>query len=904
MTDRLRDLRAEMLRHRDALRASEIRFRNIIERNADGILIVDEEGVVRFVNGAAEKLLNRRAKALLGAPFGFPVVAGETTELDIVRRDGNRVVAEMRVVVTEWEGSRAYLASLRDVTGRKLAEEALAWEAAVNAGIARLSHALLSPASIEEISTLVLQLALRLTESAFGYVGYIDPKTGYLVSPTLTSEIWEDCRVPDKSVVFETFGGLWGWVLENQRSLLTNDPANDPRSTGTPAGHLPIRRFLSAPALIGRELVGQVALANPDHNYREQDLALVERLAMLYALALQRRRSEEALRRSLEERLSVEEALRDRNRQMALLHLIGQTFSSTLDLDRVLFTVLAQVRQLLDVAACSLWLQDVDTGELVCRESTGPKSQLVRGWRMAPGEGIAGWVMLQGQSLVVPDVKADARHFPDVDELTGLDLRSMLCIPLRVKEEIIGVLQVADQAVDRFRTVDLTLLEPLATSAAIAIENARLFEAEQKRRREAEALRHASLVLGSTLDVTEVFDQLLAEVGEVIPYESANVLLLEGEMVRIAHQRGYERFDLAGTAQDISLSVRDIPNLRRMLETRLPHIIPDTEEDPNWVPMETSPWVRAWAGAPLVVRKEVIGFFSLNSQTKGAHESEQIDLLRAFAAHAAAALENANLYEQVQSYAADLERRVAERTRDLQEANVWLQELDRLKSQFVQDVSHELRTPVTNISLYLHLLEQRPEKEAHYKAVLREQTKRLENLVRDIVNLSRLDTDSDAPQFEPVDLNDLVGQVVAAQKMRVKDNSVALIFEPHATAPVVRADWKQLLQVVTNLVDNALKYTPKGHVRVSTHLPPENGRAFFEVEDTGLGIAPQDLPHVFRRFYRGQGVGSSNIPGTGLGLAIVEEIVQRHGGEIDVESRPGEGSIFRVWLPLAQPQES
>jgi signal transduction histidine kinase len=109
----------------------------------------------------------------------------------------------------------------------------------------------------------------------------------------MTRDIWDDCQVPGKDVVFEQFGGLWGWVLDNRESILTNAPDDDPRSSGTPEGHLPIRRFLSAPALIGDELVGQVALANAESDYTERDLALVERLASLYALALQRRRAEE-----------------------------------------------------------------------------------------------------------------------------------------------------------------------------------------------------------------------------------------------------------------------------------------------------------------------------------------------------------------------------------------------------------------------------------------------------------------------------------------------------------------------------------------------------------------------------------------------------------------------------------
>ena len=141
----------------------------------------------------------------------------------------------------------------------------------------------------------MLEHARRLTKSVFGYVGYIDPGTGYMVSPTLTREIWDKCNVKDKGIVFKKFNGLWGWVLNNRKPLMTNTPSDDPRSSGIPAGHLPIHRFLSAPALIGERLIGQITLANSERDYTDHDLQSITRLASLYAIALQRKRMEEKL---------------------------------------------------------------------------------------------------------------------------------------------------------------------------------------------------------------------------------------------------------------------------------------------------------------------------------------------------------------------------------------------------------------------------------------------------------------------------------------------------------------------------------------------------------------------------------------------------------------------------------
>jgi PAS domain S-box-containing protein len=180
---------------------------------------------------------------------------------------------------------------------RAHAEEALEWRSEADRVIANLSIALLESVPVDDLSHRVLEHARRLTDSAFGYVGYMDQETGSLICPTMTREVWEGCDVEDKSIVFEAFTGLWGWVLENRRSLLTNASQDDPRSSGIPKGHLPIRSFLSAPALIGDQLVGQIALANSERDYTKQDLALVERMAAIYALTLQRQRADQEIER-------------------------------------------------------------------------------------------------------------------------------------------------------------------------------------------------------------------------------------------------------------------------------------------------------------------------------------------------------------------------------------------------------------------------------------------------------------------------------------------------------------------------------------------------------------------------------------------------------------------------------
>jgi signal transduction histidine kinase len=183
----------------------------------------------------------------------------------------------------------------REIKERKRIEEALSWEADVNNALSELSRTLISASSIEDISTQVLETSKKLTASALGYAGYIDPETGYLISPTMTRDIWEICQVKEKNIIFKTYHGLWGWVLKNRKSLLTNSPSKDPRSAGIPEGHMPIHRFLSAPATLGNDAVGQISLANPIRDYRRRDLTLIKRIAAIYAIAIDRKRAEDAL---------------------------------------------------------------------------------------------------------------------------------------------------------------------------------------------------------------------------------------------------------------------------------------------------------------------------------------------------------------------------------------------------------------------------------------------------------------------------------------------------------------------------------------------------------------------------------------------------------------------------------
>ena len=288
----------EVIKNEAALRLSEGNFRNVITHMIDSVIIVDLEGVVRFINPAALKLFESNEEKMIGHPFGFPLTAGETAEVDIKPDFGRFRQAEIRVVETQWENSPHFLAILRDITENNKMKEELFWQSKVNAAEAELASALLTTKTIDEIASLVLENVKELTSSKYGFVGYIDDATGYFICTTLSTDIWEECHVEHKDVVFKTFKGLWGWGLANKKSVMTNSPGKDERTCGLPNGHIPIDRFLSAPAMIGDEIVGQISIANPTRDYTRQDLWLVEKLAEIYAIALHRNKTERKLKQA------------------------------------------------------------------------------------------------------------------------------------------------------------------------------------------------------------------------------------------------------------------------------------------------------------------------------------------------------------------------------------------------------------------------------------------------------------------------------------------------------------------------------------------------------------------------------------------------------------------------------
>jgi len=292
---------------------------------------------------------------------------------------------------------------------------------------------------------------------------------------------------------------------------------------------------------------------------------------------------------------------------------------------------------------------------------------------------------------------------------------------------------------------------------------------------------------------------------------------------------------------------------------------------------------------PLKVREKIIGVLMVRKPPfTSKFTDEHLEFLTTIADGASIAIENARLYRQEQA-------RVAEMTRLNETLSYQKMKLEAI----VSIVTHDLKSPLTSIQGFLELLLTRriPEEQAvSYLTIMQEESHRLLRLINNLLDLSKLEKGEWKPNLRCVDLTRLVKAVLAS--LPPHDEKIKIVFSPEVGLPNVLADEDLIVQVLHNLLSNAAKYSPDGGT-IDIRTKRDGKRAEVQVEDQGIGIPGEKLPQLFSRYFRVGAKEAAGIPGTGLGLANVKYIVEAHGGELQVKSREGKGSLFSFWLPFA-----
>jgi signal transduction histidine kinase len=514
---------------------------------------------------------------------------------------------------------------------------------------------------------------------------------------------------------------------------------------------------------------------------------------------------------------------------------------------------------------------------------------------LPPGDGTAAArAILHGAVAEIRDIHADPTyqhgHLADM-----MDFRSIVAVPMLKDGRSLGAIVVPRSQTGPFPRQHLDLLRTFAGQAVIAIENVRLFEAEQARTRElSESLEQqtaTSEILGvisrSPTQVQPVFDIIAASALRLCDATWSAVLLLKGKMIELASlynlsdflgaealRRSFPRQPSRTGATDQAISTKATCYIRDVLELR--------EYDHQ--DLVRAARYRSVLSVPMLRDGQSLGAITVVGAAPNAFTKRQIALLSTFADQAIIAIENVRLFDEIQ-----------DKSRQLAEAS-------EHKSQFLANMSHELRTPLNAIIGVTEMLREDAE-------ALKQDTEPLDRvlgagrhllaLINDILDLSKIEAGRMELHLETFPLAPVIEDVAKTIESMATKNGNRLVVDCAANLGTIHADQTRVRQSLLNLANNANKFTEKGTVTIAAHQGQDNGRDWISlaVTDTGIGMTPEQMGKLFQEFSQASSSTASKYGGTGLGLVISRRFCQMMGGDITVASEPGRGSTFTIRLP-------
>ncbi len=703
---------------------------------------------------------------------------------------------------------------------------------------------------LDEVLRIVVDATIRLVGSEGSVVFLEDRETGKYVAHA--------ARGHDLALLsaraFSPGEGLVGRVVKSGMPLSVTDVEEE---TGGEADYIRQGAAILVPLSIGEQVVGVLTADRP---YRESftpaDVATLISLADQVSVAVQNARLFEQIRRfteELEQRVEertreLAQALKDltaqRDRLEALYHIAAEV-SASLDLDRVLVRSLELVVEAMGAERGSVLLEDPTTGKLVHRATVGEPTRIPPGGketRFRRGEGLAGWVITHGESALIEDLREDPRWIAEEGE--DPDHRACVAVPLVTASEVQGAVLIFSATPGLFAEDHLRLAEAAAAQIGNAIGNAELYglirsQAERLgamlKQQQVEAAKSQAILEGVADGVIVADAQ-----GRIVLFNAAAERILEIPRDRALGRSTREMLGLYGVEGRSWLTT---------IEDWAANPADRTPEDFVAERLELGERVVSVHVSPVIMRSEYLGTVSV-----------------------------------------------------FRDITVEV-EADRAKSEFVSTVSHELRTPMTSIKGYVDLLLMGAvgalsDQQRHFLEIIRNNADRLTALVNDLLDISRIETGRVELDLRAVHIHEVVEQVVTSLQARAQSRGLDLKAQVPASLPAVWGDSARVAQILTNLVGNAIQYTPPGG-KVTISARPANGFLEVSVADTGIGISEENRKRIFDRFFRADDPLVQETPGTGLGLSITASLVEMHGGEIWVESELGEGSTFTFTLPLA-----
>jgi len=464
------------------------------------------------------------------------------------------------------------------------------------------------------------------------------------------------------------------------------------------------------------------------------------------------------------------------------------------------------------------------------------------------------------------------------------------------EDELVGSISIFRQEVRPFTEKQIELVTSFAAQAVIAIENVRLLNELRDRTtelarsvEELRALGEVSHAVNSTLEVETVLQTIVSKAVQLSRTDAGTIYVFDEASQEFLLQATYGMDDALIDAirhQRLGIDSAVVGDAAR---ARAPMQVPQLDDDPAH-PVQgliVRAGFRALLVVPLLSPDGIVGALVVRRRAPGEFAGTTIDLLQTFAAQSVVAIENARLFAEIE-----------EKGRQLELAS-------RHKSQFLANMSHELRTPLNAVLGYSEMMldglyGDLPEKAKGVLERVQSNGRHLLGLINDVLDLSKIEAGQLTLAIEDYSMAALVKQALSTTESLARTKGLALTAQIQDGLPLGRGDERRLTQVLLNLIGNAVKFTDKGEVAITAEAA--DGRFTVAVRDTGPGIAEADQARIFEEFQQVDNTNTRKKGGTGLGLAIAKKIMEMHGGKLTVQSAPGQGSTFRMILPVRAQQ--
>ncbi len=590
-----------------------------------------------------------------------------------------------------------------------------------------------------------------------------------------------------------------------------------------------------------------------------------------------------------------------------LLKELSQDITS-LDLDSLLKKLTEKVRYLLNVDVADISLLEGKTWTRMAITKSDA-SHIPSTLSITP-YGRLEWIIVNRKPLMIPDGDQKGT-LPSGETVKTLGCRGYLGVPMLSRSgNLTGVLRALSYQPREFTQEEVDLLQLLANDAAIAIENAKLLRELSVKSQELESTNHRlHWLLREQNALRDIFSQInLLDSGHLLHQLTEQALkLLKADHVQVrllGEDKILRTVALAGEgAERLQSHLLKMGRGRStwVMQNRAPFTIKDIGQDkvfgPGRILREIG--VKGYLLVPLISRgQQSIGVLGISTLAEREFTQEEIALARQLAAGASVAIENARLFEEVQKKSQELE------------------EAYKTKSAFLNTMAHELRTPLNVLIATQQLFtdgfygELSPEQRKGFEPMQRNAINLL-NLISSILDLARLEAKRVPLEIEEFPLKEITDELESFFSPLAKEKGLELRFRVDEPELRLKSDKLKIKAILQNLLGNAVKYTDRGEIQigfsaVSDRQDSSSGKKFLSiaVQDTGIGIKEQDLPHIFEAFHMAEGVNRRKYPGSGLGLTIVKRLLQLLQGEIQTQSEWGKGSTFTATLPLVHPEES